>query len=196
VYGQCKEIRPANVLEASNGKVEQPAAYSSHPGRLVISPFRHEVIHFQFTVRISENRMNSRKDATAKVPSKQDLEAMSEFRYQLRQFLRFSEEITHAEGVTPLQYQLLLHVRGFPSRQWASVGELAERLQAAPNGTAALVSRCESAGLVLRKPDDEDRRQVQVHLTAKGERCLLKLAVQHKSEIESFGWVFSEADKQ
>lgn len=137
--------------------------------------------------------MGSRKRAIVKVPGKQDLEAMSEFRYQLRQFLRFSEEITHAEGVTPLQYQLLLHVRGVPGRQWATVGELAERLQAAPNGTAALVSRCESAGLVVRKPDHVDRRQVQVHLTAKGERCLLKLAALHKSEMESFGWISGDA---
>jgi DNA-binding MarR family transcriptional regulator len=139
--------------------------------------------------------MGSRKGAIVKVPGKQDLEAMSEFRYQLRQFLRFSEQITHAEGVTPLQYQLLLHVRGFPDRQWATVGELALRLQAAPNGTAALVSRCEVAGLVVRKPDPLDRRQVQVHLTAKGERCLLKLAALHKSEMESFGWIFDKAGR-
>lgn len=139
--------------------------------------------------------MGSRKGAIVKVPAKQDLEAMSEFRYQLRQFLRFSEQITHAEGVTPLQYQLLLHVRGFPDRQWATVGELAVRLQAAPNGTAALVSRCEVAGLVVRKRDPLDRRQVQVHLTAKGERCLLKLAALHKSEMESFGWIFDKAGR-
>jgi len=139
--------------------------------------------------------MNSRKGASPDAPSKQDLEAMSEFRYRLRRFLRFSEEVTHAEGITPLQYQLLLQVRGFPGRSWATVGELAERLQAAPNGTAALVSRCESAGLVVRKPDDEDRRQVQVHLTSKGERCLLKLAALHKSEIESFGWVPNKVDQ-
>ena len=140
--------------------------------------------------------MSTRKGIATDVPGKQDLEAMSEFRYQLRQFLRFSEEITHAEGVTPLQYQLLLHIRGFPGRQWASVGELAERLQAAPNGTAALVSRCEAGGLVVRESDGLDRRQVQVHLTAKGERRLLKLAALHKSEIASFGWAFGPAGRQ
>jgi len=140
--------------------------------------------------------MSTRKGTAIEVPGKQDLEAMSEFRYQLRQFLRFSEEITHAEGVTPLQYQLLLHIRGFPGRQWASVGELAERLQAAPNGTAALVSRCEAGGLVVRVSDGLDRRQVQVHLTANGERRLLKLAALHKSEIESFGWAFGPARRQ
>lgn len=123
-------------------------------------------------------------------PSKQDLEAMSEFRYQLRRFLRFSEEVTHTAGITPLQYQMMLHVRGIAGRDWATVGELAERLQAAPHGTAALVSRCETAGLVVRKASRSDRRQVEVHLTVKGERLLIRLAALHKSEIKASGWLF------
>ncbi|ABE33325.1 marR family protein [Paraburkholderia xenovorans LB400] len=129
------------------------------------------------------------------LPDKQELEAMSVFRYELRKFLRVSEEIANAAGITTLQYQLLLHVRGFAGRRWATVGELAERLQAAPNGTAALVSRCESAGLVTRKADASDRRQVQVHLTPKGERCLLELAAEHKAHYGSFGWVFGDSAK-
>lgn len=135
--------------------------------------------------------MVRRTDSSAfEPPSKEDLEAMSEFRYRLRRFLRFSENVTHIAGVTPLQYQLMLHVRGIPGRRWASVGELAERLQAAPNGTAALVSRCETAGLVVRKPGQADRRQVEVHLTGKGERLLNRLAALHKAEIKASGWLF------
>ncbi|SEJ74154.1 MarR family winged helix-turn-helix transcriptional regulator [Paraburkholderia diazotrophica] len=137
--------------------------------------------------------MSSGRQPGKALPGKEELEAMSAFRYELRKFLRMSEEISSAAGVTTLQYQLLLHVRGFEGRQWATVGELAERLQAAPNGTAALVSRCESAGLVTRKPDASDRRQVQVHLTRKGERCLLKLAAEHKAHYGSFGWVFGDS---
>ena len=128
--------------------------------------------------------------AAIEPPSKEDMEAMSDFRYQLRRFLRFSEDVTHTAGITPLQYQLMLHVRGIPGRHWASVGELAERLQAAPNGTAALVSRCERAGLVVRKASRADRRQVEVHLTAKGERLLTRLAALHKAEIKASGWLF------
>lgn len=134
--------------------------------------------------------MSPSRHSQKNLPGKHDLEAMSLFRYELRKFLRMSEEIANAAGITTLQYQLLLHVRGFEGRQWATVGELAERLQAAPNGTAALVSRCASAGLVSRKPDASDGRQVQVHLTPKGERCLLKLAAEHKAHYGSFGWVF------
>ncbi|SAL01408.1 MarR family transcriptional regulator [Caballeronia arationis] len=134
--------------------------------------------------------MNQRRGrAQSGLLTKSDLESMSNFRYQLRKFLRYSEEITHAAGITPLQYQLLLHVRGVPGKSCATVGEIAERLQAAPNGTAALVNRCEAAGLVVRKPGQADRRLVEVHLTPKGERCLLKLAALHLAEYRTFGWL-------
>ena len=114
---------------------------------------------------------------------KKDYEALSDFRYQLRRFMRFSEEATRGEGVTPLQYLLLLHVKGYPGRDWATVGELAERLQSHHHGTVALVTRCESLGLVRRRTCEEDRRRVEIHLTAKGERCVEALAALHRSEL-------------
>ncbi|HEX2831337.1 MAG TPA: MarR family transcriptional regulator [Burkholderiales bacterium] len=114
---------------------------------------------------------------------KKDYETLSDFRYQLRRFLRFSEDVTHREGVTPLQYLLLLHIKGYPGREWATVGELAERLQSHHHGTVALVTRCESLGLVKRRTCEEDRRRVEVHLTAKGERCVEALASLHRSEL-------------
>jgi DNA-binding MarR family transcriptional regulator len=140
---------------------------------------------------IQENKaMVSRKRAETDELTKAELQELSDFRYQLRRFLRFSEEIVHAEGITPLQYMLLLHIGGFPERDWATVGELAERLQASSHGTVALVSRCEAAGLVARRPSAEDRRQVEVHLLKKGERCLARLALLHKTEVQSVGWAF------
>lgn len=111
---------------------------------------------------------------------KKDFEALSDFRYQLRRFLRFSEEIVHDQGITPLQYLLMLHIKGFPGREWATVGE---RLQSHHHGTVALVSRCEKLGLVKRKASAEDRRQVEIHLTSKGERLLERLARLHRSEL-------------
>ncbi|WP_340527227.1 MarR family winged helix-turn-helix transcriptional regulator [Cupriavidus necator] len=125
--------------------------------------------------------------------TKQNFEAMSEFRYELRRYLRFSEVAARAEGITLLQYLLLLHIKGFRDRDWATIGELAERLQAAPNGVVALVSRCEAAGLVTRLQSDADHRQVEVHLAARGERCLMHLAALHKIELKSLGSVFKIA---
>jgi DNA-binding MarR family transcriptional regulator len=115
--------------------------------------------------------------------SKLRLEALSEFRFRLRSFLRFSEDAARDAGITVLQYQVLLHTQGFPGREWASVGEIAERLQAQPHGVVALVSRCEEAGLVKRKPSTVDRRLVEVHLLPKGRKVLAQLAQQHALEL-------------
>jgi DNA-binding MarR family transcriptional regulator len=114
--------------------------------------------------------------------SKAEFEALAQFRYQLRRFLRFSEEATRRKGVTPLQYQLMLQIKGFPGREWATVVELAERLQAKHHGVVALISRCEKAGLVVRNISRSDMRLVEVQLTRKGEQCLEQLARLHRAE--------------
>ncbi len=116
---------------------------------------------------------------------KSDFEGLSEFRHQMRKFERFSETASRANGITPLQYLLLLHIKGFPGREFAYVGELAERLQAKPHGVAALISRCELRGLVERRPSARDGREVQVHLMKKGEALLTKLAGLHRAELRS-----------
>ena len=116
---------------------------------------------------------------------KSDYEALAQFRYQLRLFLRFSEDACQTQGITPLQYQLLLQTKGYPGRQWATLTELAERLQAKHHGVVALVSRCEALGLVQRKNSTVDLRQVEVHLTAKGERYVEKIAKLHKAELKA-----------
>ncbi|MDI6750107.1 MAG: MarR family winged helix-turn-helix transcriptional regulator [Rhodocyclaceae bacterium] len=115
--------------------------------------------------------------------TKEDFETLSHFRYQLRRFVHWSEELTRRAGITNLQYLLLLHVKGFPGRDWATVGELAERLVAKPHGTVALVTRCERLGLVERRPGRNDGRTVEVHLTRKGARLVEKLARQHRDEL-------------
>ena len=117
-----------------------------------------------------------------KALTKKEFETLSEFRYRLRRFLRFSERVTRKNGITPLQYLLLLHLKGFPGRNWATVGELAERLQAQHHGTVALISRCEKLGWVERRQGQDDRRAVEVHLTESGERMAAKMAQLHRDE--------------
>ncbi|MFL9894595.1 helix-turn-helix domain-containing protein [Paraburkholderia sp. RL17-383-BIF-A] len=122
---------------------------------------------------------------------KSDFEQLSEFRYQMRRFERFSEQAAQTEGITPLQYLLLLHIKGYPQRDWATIGELAERLQAQHHGVVALVSRCEALGLVKRKVSETDRRQVEVHLQKPGEKTLAKLAALHRAELKSLEGAFN-----
>jgi len=123
--------------------------------------------------------------------SQADFTALSEFRYQLRRYEAFSESAVQAAGITPLQYLLLLHIKGFPGRDWATVGELAERLQAKQHGVVALVTRCETGGLVERRANADDRRRVEVHLLPAGETILARLAEIHRAELRSLQGVFT-----
>lgn len=123
--------------------------------------------------------------------SKKEIESLSDFRYQLRCFLRFSEELTHKYGVTNLQYLLLLHVRGYKGRDWATIGELAERLQSHHNGVVSLASRCEKLGLVYRQRGIVDKRLVEVHLTAEGNALVKKIAGLHRKELLGLQAVFN-----
>ena len=139
---------------------------------------------------LRDGRMDSRKVQPLDKPG---LERQSQFRYELRRFLRFGEDAARDAGVTAVQYHLMLHTQGFSGRDWASIGELAERLQTAPHGVVALVSRCEEAGLVRRQGNAQDGRLVEVHLTAKGRRLVGVLAAQHQQQLGSLAAVIEAA---
>ena len=80
--------------------------------------------------------------------SQAQLVGLSEFRHQLARFQRFSVAASRRAGLTQTQYLLLLHIAGQRARDWATVGELAVRLQASAHGTAALIGRVVKRGLV------------------------------------------------
>jgi len=118
--------------------------------------------------------------------SKQEYEALANFRYAIRQFLRSREEAARRVGVTPQQQQALLAIKGFPGRDSASIGELAERLQIRHHSAVGLVDRLESQGYVTRS-HGEDRRYVYVSLTQRGEEILHQLTAPHREEIRQLG---------
>ena len=117
--------------------------------------------------------------------TKQDYESLAAFRAAIRRFTRFSEEGSRGFGITPQQHQALLAIMGQPGRQWASIAEIAEFLQLKHHTTVGLVDRCVAAGLVQRNPDMDDRRQVRVTLTAKGESILAKLSTRNIRELKN-----------
>jgi DNA-binding MarR family transcriptional regulator len=128
------------------------------------------------------------------MPVKQQFIALSEFRYLIARFQRFSVAASREAGLTQTQYLLLLHIAGRPERDWATVGELAERLQASPHGTAALVDRCVAMRLVVKQRSTADGRRVEVHLTARGRRLVSRVAEHHRDELQSLRRVFRIAD--
>lgn len=103
-------------------------------------------------------------------------------RYQLRRFLRFSEQAARAAGITPQQHQLLLGVKGFTGRGSATVSELAEFLQERHNAVVGLVERAVRRGLVRKDHSTLDRRFVRVRLTRRGEIALKRLTHLHIGE--------------
>lgn len=115
----------------------------------------------------------------------QQYRALADFRYELRRFLRYSEQLTRSSGLTPLQYQLLLQIKGLPERELATIGRLAERLQSKHHGVVALATRCEKLGLLKRHASNEDRRVVYLTLSDKGGRALELLARSHRDQLLS-----------
>jgi DNA-binding MarR family transcriptional regulator len=123
------------------------------------------------------------KKASAPV-TKAEFEMLAAFRYELRRFLRFSEEAAREADLTPGQHQALLAVKGFPGKDRITIGELAERLQIAHHSAVGLVDRLAAHDLLTRESGAEDRRQVYVCLTARGNEILQALTVAHKLEIQ------------
>jgi DNA-binding MarR family transcriptional regulator len=128
--------------------------------------------------------------------TKPEIEARSAFRHQLRLFERAGEDAARKYGVTFPQYLVLLHAKGMPSRAWALVGELAERMLLEHHSVVGLVSRCETAGLVKRKRSAEDARQVEVHLTAKGDRTVNSIAVAQSNEMKALSAFMTATTKR
>lgn len=115
----------------------------------------------------------------------QDYQSLAEVRYQIRRFLHFSEKASRSAGLEPRQYQLLLAVKGLPRDVRPRIGELAERLQIQHHSAVELVNRLESGGFVRRQRGGEDRREVLLSLTSKGENMLRELALHHRAELRN-----------
>jgi DNA-binding MarR family transcriptional regulator len=123
-------------------------------------------------------------------PHRPDYKAMAELRYQIRRFLRFSENAARQAGIEPQQHQLLLAVRGLPDGIKPTIGVLAERMQLQHHSTVELIDRLVERGFLLRLRSTDDRRQVLVKLTHNGEEFLQKLSLHHLQELQSAGPAF------
>lgn len=95
------------------------------------------------------------------------------FRAVIRSFLRTSEHLARAHGLTPRRHLLLLMIKGAPDgSEQSTVTDLAERLQLAQSTVTELVGRAERAGLVKRERSENDLRVAHLRLTPEGERRL------------------------
>jgi DNA-binding MarR family transcriptional regulator len=114
-----------------------------------------------------------------------DYQALAEFRYQIRRFLHFSEEAVHAAGLERGQYQMMLTIKGMPDGVRPRIRELANRMQIQHHSAVELINRLERGGYVRRERAQDDRREVLLALTSRGERVLAELALHHHEELQN-----------
>ncbi|WP_246833345.1 MarR family winged helix-turn-helix transcriptional regulator [Williamsia sp. 1138] len=119
--------------------------------------------------------------------SKREFEALARFRFGIRRYLRFSEEAVRAHGIAPQQYQMMLALKGYPDREWASIAELSDRLQLRHHSVVELVNRAQKQQLVERAVHPDDARMVRVELTEQGQRILARLSAMHRDELKHLG---------
>jgi DNA-binding MarR family transcriptional regulator len=121
------------------------------------------------------------------VEDRRRLQNLAEFRYELRQFLQFSESCSAEAGLHPQQHQLLLQLAGAQDEEETTVSYAAERLGLRHHTVVELSKRCEEAGLIHRNQDLNDRRRIQLRVTAKGHRVLRVLSEDHERELYELG---------
>jgi DNA-binding MarR family transcriptional regulator len=115
--------------------------------------------------------------------NREDFEHLLAFRTSLRKFQRWSEDQANGAGLTHVQHQLLVAIKGHPGDQPPTIGDLSGYLLQRHHSTVELVDRAVAAGLVRRVSDANDGRVVRVKLTALGERRLAALTPAHLEEL-------------
>lgn len=116
-----------------------------------------------------------------------DYQALAEFRHEIRRFLHFSEEAVQQAGMEKQQYQFMLAIKGMPQGARPRIRELANRMLVQHHSAVELINRMEAKGYVHRERAEDDRREVLLALTPKGEQALDELARHHQEELRIAG---------
>lgn len=125
-------------------------------------------------------------------PTPEDFQHVLAFRVSLRRFQHWSEKQARAAGLTHVQHQLLVAIKGHPGDLPPTVGDLAAYLLLRHHSAVELVDRAEGAGLVRRSPDPQDARIVRVKLTRKGDQLVIELTKAHLAELRKLAAVLNE----
>jgi DNA-binding MarR family transcriptional regulator len=79
----------------------------------------------------------------------------------------------------------MLAIKGMPEGVRPRIRELADRMHIQHHSAVELINRLEGGGYVQRERAQDDRREVLLALTPKGERVLGELALHHHEELRS-----------
>lgn len=106
-----------------------------------------------------------------------DFRKIADFRLALFEFQRQSEAVLEEFKIGSRQFYAMLIIKNSPAGNNATIGKVAEGMSIHPSSASGLVARLESSGLAERIFDLENRRQVRVKLTARGEELLARILV-------------------
>ncbi len=123
------------------------------------------------------------KNVRGRGGKKVDYETLAKFRYEIRIFLDFVQRVARESGIEPQQYQALLAIRGLSAGEKPNVRTLAKRMLLQHHSAVELSARLERRGWIQRTRSREDRREVLLRLTGRGERLLDKLSRLHSEEL-------------
>ena len=115
-----------------------------------------------------------------------DYARLAAFRAAVREFLHFSEDAAAQVGLTAQHYQAMLILRASADES-VTINDLARHLLIKHNSAVGLVDRLVREGLLVREASREDRRKVELRLSARGRQVLAKLAGMHRRELERIG---------
>jgi DNA-binding MarR family transcriptional regulator len=81
----------------------------------------------------------------------------------------------------------MLALKGLPADVRPRIGELAERLKIQHHSAVGLANRLAAGEFVRRHRGKEDKREVLLSLTPKGEKVLRELSLHHRTELQTQG---------
>ena len=87
--------------------------------------------------------------------------------------------------ITPPQYNILRILRGSKDR-YMNLGEISNRMIDRSSNTSRLIDKLVLKKLVTRKPNDEDRRQMDIKITHEGLSLLDKMKAPIELAAEPF----------
>jgi DNA-binding MarR family transcriptional regulator len=119
--------------------------------------------------------------------TQREYQARAEFRFQIRRFLRLSEQEARAAGLEPQQHQMLVALKGLPAGAKPTIGELAKRMLIQHHSAVELVDRLAERGMLRRSRSGPDRRLVYLTPTPKGEKVLARVSLRLRGELHSSG---------
>lgn len=141
-----------------------------------------------------------KKGATAQLSREADdkhdyFAGVAEARYVLRKVFRIVEDQAKKFDIDPLAHQALIQIYGSDDSRM-QVKQIAARLDIAPAFASSLVRMLGEKGLVIRKPDNKDKRIIHVSVTKYGTSVLNEIDEKVKFHVEYFSGQLSEEERE